>query len=151
MLTYRKPVCLSLASADLPVRCAISTAGTLYQRDDCLFHLMLKEPEPLEPGIFEERIRTLWLEISPDRVILTAQGNASLSYRHLWERQAIGKTRYWLRNSGTKGNQQMRLQNYTHALDLAGDPYPARLRLEYDLRADRVALGRYVLNLEVHS
>ena len=162
MLTHnRKPVCLSLVSTDLPVWSMVETAATLYQKDQERFHLLLSEPIPREwepePTTVDRshrpkpnNLRLLWMEISPYRVIMTMQGNGKLSYRHFWEQGVYGVNRYWLQSDSLQGHEGFRLRNYTRSLKLEGRPLPQHLRLEYELWAERVQLGRYVLNLEIH-
>lgn len=158
MLTHhRKPVSLSLFSVDLPIRSLIETSATLYQKDRQQFHLLLSAPglnnwepvcEKLPATVTPSRL--LWLEISPYRTIMTMQGNGKLSYRHLWENRMYGLSRYWLQNESFKGFSQMRLRNFTRSLTLTGSPLPDYLRLEYELWSDKLQLGRYVLDLEIH-
>ncbi|HEY9637712.1 MAG TPA: hypothetical protein V6D14_30245 [Coleofasciculaceae cyanobacterium] len=162
MLTHhRRPVCLSVVSTNLPVWSTVETAATLYQKDQERFHLLLSEPAPPEwepelttPAdtnqIKSDTLRLLWLEISPYRVIMTIQANGKLSYRHLWEQGIYGISRYWLQSDSLKGYESLRLRNYTRSLQLEGRPLPQHLRLEYELWSEKVQLGRYVLNLEIH-
>lgn len=159
MLTHhRKPVCLSLVSTDLPIWSVVETSATLYQKDRDRFHLLLSEPAIEQQEVNNTDIaiagssnrtgRLLWLEISPYRVIMTMQGNSRLSYRHLWEKGIYGLSRYWLQNDLAQG--QLRLRNFTQSLTLEGHPLPEHLRLEYDLWSEKIHLGRYILNLEIH-
>lgn len=162
MLTHhRKPVCLSLVSTDLPVWFTIETAATIYQKDKERFHLLLSEPSPPEwapePTTAEETtqpkslpLRLLWLEFSPYRVIMTMQGNGKMSYRHLWEQGIYGINRYWLHSDSPKGHESLRLRNYTRKLKLEGYPLPQHLQLEYELWSEKVQLGHYILNLQIH-
>lgn len=162
MLTNnRKPVCLSLVSTDLPVWSTVETAATLYQKDRERFHLLLTEPIIQDREASRQTSvetsdqsaptpRLLWLEISPYRVIMTMQGNGQLSYRHLWERGIYGISRYWLHSETSSAHDQLRLRNFTRSLTLVGHPFPEHLRLEYELWSEKVQLGRYVLNLEIH-
>ncbi len=162
MLTHhRTPICLSLVSTDLPVWSTIETAATLYQKDQERFHLLLSEPAPpeWEPELTtnsdrnqpkSQALRLLWLEITPYRVIMTMQGNGRLGYRHLWERGVYGINRYWLQSDSLKGYESLRLRNYTRSLKLEGRPLPHHLRLEYELWSEKVPLGHYVLNLDIH-
>lgn len=159
MLTHhRKPVSLSLVSTDLPVWSAIETAATIYQKDRDRFHLLLSEPalrdrnaDPEIPSPETRPSRLLWLEISPYRVILTMQGNSKLSYRHLWEYGMYGISRYWLYSSdSSESGGQLRLRNFTRSLTLTGRPIPQNLRLEYELWSDKLQLGSYILNLDIH-
>jgi hypothetical protein len=162
MLTHhRRPICLSLVSTDLPVWSTVEAAATLYQKDQERFHLLLSEPAPPEwqpelttTGDTNQRKsdtrRLLWLEISPYRVIMTMQTNGRLSYRHLWERGVYGISRYWLQSESSQGYESLRLRNYTRTLTLQGRPLPHHLRLEYELWSEKLPLGRYVLNLEIH-
>jgi hypothetical protein len=162
MLTHhRRPVCLSLVSTDLPVWSTIETAATLYQKDQERFHLLLSEPalpdwEPEQTTTGDTNqpttkpLRLLWLEISPYRVIMTMQENGRLSYRHLWEQGIYGISRYWLQGDSLKGFESLRLRNYTRSLKLEGRPLPQHLYLEYELWSDKIQLGRYVLNLQIH-
>ncbi|MBW4615600.1 MAG: hypothetical protein KME21_20450 [Desmonostoc vinosum HA7617-LM4] len=168
MLTHhRKPVCLSLISTDLPIWSVVETAGTLYQKDTNRFHLLLTAPPLIscevasfhspEDTLPQKRSsayapsspRILWLEISPYRVIMTMQGNAQVSYRHFWEQGVYGISRYWLPIESLQPNDPIRLRNFTKTLTLNGHPLPEHLRLEYELWAEKVQLGRYILNLEI--
>ncbi|XPM55312.1 MAG: hypothetical protein EDM05_047615 [Leptolyngbya sp. IPPAS B-1204] len=86
MLTqHHTPVCLSLASFDLPLWSIVETNATLYQREPERFHVLLTEPliqdaqigagTALQPsGMSTPRL--LWLEITPYRVIMTMQETA---------------------------------------------------------------------------
>lgn len=155
MLTHhRKPVCLSLIATDLPVWSVVETAATLYQKDLERFHLLLTEPPLQEQQPTEDQQRNtsrlLWLEISPYRVVMTMQGNAQVSYRHFWEQGIYGISRYWLRSDSLQGSEQMRLRNFTRSLTLVGRPLPEHLRVEYELWSEKVQLGHYILNLEIH-
>ncbi|BAY97263.1 hypothetical protein NIES37_12010 [Tolypothrix tenuis PCC 7101] len=166
MLTHhRKPVCLSLISTDLPVWSVVETAGTLYQKDTNRFHLLLTAPPLITCEVAgslnpEDKLphkrnnvptspRVLWLEISPYRVIMTMQGNAEVSYRHFWEQGVYGISRYWLPTETWQTNEPIRLRNFTNVMALTGHPLPEHLRIEYELWADKVQLGRYILNLEI--
>ncbi|MEH2039089.1 hypothetical protein [Nostoc sp.] len=168
MLTHhRKPVCLSLISTDLPIWSVVETAATLYQKDTDRFHLLMTAP-PLISCEVESVIspedtlpqskskayapnspRILWLEISPYRVIMTMQGNAQVSYRHFWEQGVYGISRYWLPTESLQPNDPIRLRNFTRSLTLNGHLLPENLRLEYELWAEKVQLGCYILNLEI--
>lgn len=160
MLTHhRRPVCLSLVSTDLPIWSTVETAATLYQKDQKRFHLLLNEPslcdqEPEQKAIDSNQLnpkrRLLWLEISPYRVIMTMQESGKWSYRHLWEPGVYGISRYWLQGDSLKGYELLRLRNYTRSLTLEGSPLPQHLYLEYELWAEKVQLGCYVLNLDIH-
>jgi hypothetical protein len=157
MLTqHRKPVCLSLASYDLPIWSIIETNATLYQKDQERFHLLLTEPlvegfqSPDEAAVAAPLTpRLLWLEISPYRVIMTMQGNGKFSYRHFWEQGVYGISRYWLQSSSLTGCSQIRLRNFTRHLVLRGRPLPHHLRIEYELWAEQLQIGHYVMNLEI--
>ncbi|MCL6434947.1 MAG: hypothetical protein K6T90_12175 [Leptolyngbyaceae cyanobacterium HOT.MB2.61] len=162
MLTYhRRPVCLSFISTDFPICTEVETVATLYQKDYERFHLLLTEPVirdrdfdaegreiPAMP--YGETPRLLWLEFSPYRVTLTMQGNGQLSYRHLLQRGMYGFSRYCLHSNTSSQNHQLCLRNYTRNLVLEGTPLPDFFRVEYELWADRVAMGHYVINLEIH-
>ncbi|XZN89496.1 MAG: hypothetical protein ACM65M_17745 [Microcoleus sp.] len=163
MLTHhRKPVSLSLISTDLPLWSVVETAGTLYQKDTDRFHLLLHEPavldrtfndssnEPVSILPTTTKPRLLWLEVSPYRVVMTMQGNGKYSYRHCWERGMYGLSRYWLQGESLVTPEQLRLRNFTRQLILTGKPEPEHLRLEYELWSEKVQLGRYILNLEIH-
>ncbi|MTJ54568.1 hypothetical protein FJR38_18835 [Anabaena sp. UHCC 0253] len=170
MLTHhRKPVCLSMISTDLPIWSVVETAGTLYQRDTDKFHLVLTAPPLIscEVGNYlhpEDTLsqpknnffppsspRVLWLEISPHRVIMTMQGNGQVSYRHLWELGVYGISRFWLPDESLQRHEPIRLRNFTKSFIISGHPFPNHLRLEYELWAGKLQLGRYILNLEVQN
>ncbi len=162
MLThYRKPVSLSVVSTDLPIRSFVETAATVYQKDQARFHLLLHEPEILEMDcqpVDQSRVqwlprkkpRLLWLEVSPNRAVMTMQGNGCFSYRHLWQKGVYGLSRYYLQTDSDRLPNQIRLRNFTRHFQLIGHPLPEHLRLEYELWSQEMPLGRYVLNLEVH-
>ncbi len=163
MLTHkRKPIYLSIVSTDLPIWSVVETAATLYQKDRDRFHLLLNEPmiqeKSADSDLHQEvatlppasTSRLLWLEISPERVIMTMQGNGNFSYRHLWEKGMYGLSRYWLQNQSFRSSGQIRLRNFTRSLQLDSKPLPRHLQLEYELWSEKVQLGHYILNLEIH-
>ncbi|OUC12664.1 MAG: hypothetical protein B0A82_21230 [Alkalinema sp. CACIAM 70d] len=158
MLThFRRPVCLSVMSADLAICSNVETVGTLYQRDAQRFHLLLTEPKVCEPWTQVEhpglpsadQLRLIWIEMSPLRVTMTMQGNGKLSYRHLWERNAYGLSRYWLQGDAVGQSHQLQLRNFTVGLHLDGNPLPTSLALEYELWSAHSRLGRYTLQLDI--
>lgn len=144
---------------DLPIWSVVETNATVYQKDQERFHVLLTEPqiqyfqELSDPAIdaigLPKTPRLLWLEISPYRVILTMQGNGRFSYRHFWEQGVYGLSRYWLQTDSLTHSYQMRLRNFTRSLQLTGHPLPETLRVEYELWAQPLRLGHYVMNLEV--
>lgn len=81
---------------------------------------------------------------------MTMQGNAQLSYRHFWEQGVYGMSRYWLPTESLQPNEPIKLRNFTKSLTLTGHPLPQHLRVEYELWAEKVQLGTYILNLEIH-
>ena len=158
MITYpRKPISLSLNSSDLSLCTQVDTAATLYQKSPDCFHLLLTEP-PLPEAEFGSansvstisQPRLLWLEISPYRLIMTMQSNGKFSYRHWLERGIYGMSRYWLQDEALGQGGQLRLRNFTRNLQIDGDPLPTHLSVEYELWANRVPMGRYQLDLQVH-
>ncbi|MEC4887732.1 MAG: hypothetical protein SAL70_41435 [Scytonema sp. PMC 1070.18] len=157
MLTHhRKPVCLSLISTDLPVRSVMETLMTLYQKGRDRFLLMLTAPlEPNFPTLenLQDRAqsspRIVWIDISPEKTIMTMQGNKQLSYRHFWQQGVYGMTRYWLPAQATQLQKSICLCNYTRSLIFKGHPVPEYLRVEYELWAQEVQLGNYILTLEI--
>ncbi|MGI8502027.1 MAG: hypothetical protein ACR2LR_12945, partial [Hassallia sp.] len=58
-------------------------------------------------------------------------------------------TRYWLPTESLHPHEPIRLRNFTRSLTLTGHPLPEHLRVEYELRADKIQLGCYILNLEI--
>ncbi|NJM58578.1 MAG: hypothetical protein HC857_15785 [Synechococcales cyanobacterium RU_4_20] len=158
MITYpRKPISLSLNSSDLLLHTQVDTAATLYQKSPDCFHLLLTEP-PLPEAASDSthaistvaQPRLLWLEISPYRLIMTMQSNGNFSYRHWLERGIYGMSRYWLQDEALGQGGQIRLRNFTRNLQIDGDPLPTHLSVEYELWANRVPMGRYELNLQIH-
>lgn len=167
MLTHHcKSLDLSLISTDLPVWSVVETPVTLYQKDRDRFHLVLNAPpvtnfevtnffspenrrsqEQDNANVPSSR-RVLWLEISPYRVIMTMQGNAQLSYRHLWEQGVYGTTCYWL-PTVQQHNKPIRLRNFTRKLTLSGHPLPEHLQVEYELWVGELQVGSYILNLNI--
>jgi hypothetical protein len=162
MLTqYRKTVSLSLTSIDLPVSSFVETAATLYQKDRNRFHLLLNAPpvnilKSENINDFEQdstnssnKTQQWWLEMTAEQAIMTLQGNGQLSYRHFWQQEAYGRTRYWLPNESSQQNDPIRLHNFTRELTLTGDPFPEHLHIKYELWAGEVQLGSYILNLKI--
>ena len=165
MLTHhRLPVQLSLISTDLPVWSVVETAATLYQKDCDRYHLLLTETQSLADGLLgasdpdpstdtdsaqDHKPRLLWLELSPYRVIMTMQSSNKFSYRHFWEQGVYGISRYWLQEDHPSKGGQLRLRNFTRSLVLRNTPLPTSLRVEYELWSEKVALGRYILNLDI--
>lgn len=156
MLTHhRKTVCISLISIspDLPIWSVVETAATLYQKDTEQFHLLMTEPLLNEEST-ENSVATspqlLWLNISPYRVTMTKQGNGRVNYRHFWEQGVYGLSRYWVRNQSLEASEQMCLRNFTCQLKLTNRTLPEHLRVEYELWSEKIQLGRYILNLEIH-
>jgi hypothetical protein len=78
------------------------------------------------------------------------QGNTQVSYRHFWEAGIYGISRYWLPVESLQPQAPLRLRNFTKILTLSGYPLPEHLRLEYELWSEKVQLGSYILNLEIH-
>ncbi|TVU52426.1 MAG: hypothetical protein EA414_17635 [Arthrospira sp. PLM2.Bin9] len=162
MLTHhRKPVSLSWISTDLPLRSQIETAATLYQKDKQQFHFILQEPDlldyqseshgdrvPILPPCHPPRL--LWLELSPCRAVMTMQGKSNFSYRHLWQKGMYGLSRYYLQGQSESLPNQIRLRNFTRELTLVGYPLPEFWRLEYELWSEKLCLGHYILQLEIH-
>lgn len=147
-------------SYDLPLWSVVETDATLYQKDSERFHVLLTEPliqdtfpefseSPVLSPSLSSTPRLLWLEISPYRVTMTMQGNGKFSYRHFWEQGVYGVSRYWLQTEAFTGSHQMRLRNFTRTLTLQGSPFPEHLRVEYELWAQQLRIGHYVMNLEI--
>jgi hypothetical protein len=158
----RKTVYLSLISTDLPLWNIIEANASLYQKDRDRFHLLLNQKSlaTLPTLLADSKANQsdgfnqglLWLEISPDRVILTMQTSGKLSYRHFWERGVYGFSRYWLNNLNNNclGNpSSLRLRNFTHYLKLEGVSLPTSLQVEYELWSGKLQLGSYVLHLDI--
>lgn len=158
LIHYRRPVLLSVISTNLPVSSTIQTAATLSQKDEFRFHLLLKDtPLPTSvsdiappAGLMLPVSRLLWLELSPYRVIVTMQGSEQSGYRHFFETGVYGTTCYWLHDPISKNRGSLHLRNYTRNLQLISSPLPESLQLEYELWSGQVALGHYILNLEIH-
>lgn len=140
---------------DLPIWSMVETSATLYEKDAERYHLLFPEPAleecPLDGdgGQAIASPRFLWLELSPYRVILTMQTHGKLSYRHYWERGIFGVSRFWLQADDPAQCSQMKLRNYTRTLTLDGHPLPTHLRVEYELWAQKVNLGHYVLHVDI--
>ncbi len=163
-------------SYDLPLWSVVEGEATVYQKDAERFHLLMTEPlvqgmdgleetgsgdrtggqeagqfpiaNPTEANPTSATPRLLWLELSPYRVIMTMQGNGKFSYRHYWEQGVYGTSRYWLQNDAVL-QKPIRLRNFTRSLTLSGGEVPRQLRVEYELWANQLAIGRYVLNLDL--
>jgi len=158
VLTHHpKTVCLSFMALDLPVWSLVETSATLYEKEPEKYHLLLVEPalDPVEPVLGSSDVlvatspRFLWLEFSPYRVILTMQTHGKYSYRHYWERGVFGVSRFWLQGEDLTHCDQIQLRNYTRSFGMKGHPLPQYLRVEYELWANSVNLGHYLLHLEI--
>lgn len=154
MLTqHRYPVSLSVVSTDLPIWSGTEAMGTLYQKDQERFDLVLMEPAIVDPTSQDDTVppapRLLWLELSPYRVAMTMQGTAQFSYRHFWEPGVYGLSHYWLHSHPSQPPDSFCLRNFTRRLTLQGHPLPTALRVEYELWNEKLQLGRYVLNLNI--
>ena len=115
---------------------------------------MLTEPKVCEPYPAKrdpEELRLIWMELSPDRITMTMQGNGKLSYRHSWERNAYGTSRYWLQRETIAHSNQFQLRNFTHHLELTGTTFPRQLHLDYELWSSHTRMGRYMMNLEIEK
>jgi hypothetical protein len=77
------------------------------------------------------------------------QGNAQLSYRHLWEQGVSSTTCYWLPTDSQQQTKPIRLRNFTRSLTLRGHPLPEHLRVEYELWVGELQVGNYILNLNI--
>ena len=146
-------------SFDMPLWSVVETSAAVYQKDVEQFHILLTEPtlqqsptmrSPAKVAATQQAPRLIWLEVSPYRVIMTMQGDGKSSYRHFWEEGVYGLSRYWLQDGQPRQNQQFRLRNFTRQLEFTQETLPKSLRIEYELWANRLHLGRYVLSLDVH-
>ncbi|MEA5467328.1 hypothetical protein [Spirulina sp. 06S082] len=154
---HRKLISLSLTSVDLPLQSTLKTAATLYRKDAERFQVVLKQPPfpdrlPHQPQTAlngHPKDNLLWLELSADRVIMTMQGQGKLGYRHCWEKNSNGTSRYWLQDETCDRPNSLHLKNFTRQLQLSGDLLPDRLRLEYELYSGKLQLGQYILSLEI--
>lgn len=152
---HRKFVCLSLTCVDLPLQSTIETAATLYRKDAERFHVLLKQPTFPDRAAKQTALTPndsdglLWLELSTHRVIMTMQGRGKLGYRHFWEKNRHGMSRYWLHDDTLDRNGSLQLKNFTHRLHLSSRGLPNRLHLEYALYSGDLRLGEYILNLEI--
>jgi hypothetical protein len=81
---------------------------------------------------------------------MTMQGNTQISYRHFWEKGVYGISRYWLSLESLQPYQPICLRNFTTELKLTGKILPENLRIDYELWSQKLQLGRYILNLEIH-
>ena len=154
MLVNRyQTVYLSFISTDLPVWNVIEAKATLYQKDRERFHLLLERQNLPHSVSTQERGKTeqglFWLEISPYRVMLTMQSNGRLSYRHFWETGIYGVSRYCLNTKPDRPSQSLRFRNFTRYLKVNGDPFPKKVRIEYEMWSDKVHLGSYILHLDL--
>ena len=153
MLThFRRAVSLSIVSSDMPIWTTVETVATVYQHTHDRYHLMLTEPKVCEPYPAKrdpEELRLIWMELSPDRVAMTMQGNGKLSYRHCWERNAYGTSRYWLQRETVAQSNQFQLRNFTHQLEMIGTTFPRRLHLDYELWSSHTRMGRYMMDLDI--
>ncbi|HHP7230079.1 MAG TPA: hypothetical protein ACFCUY_04385 [Xenococcaceae cyanobacterium] len=158
----RKTVYLSFISTDLPLWNIIEARASLYQKEQDKFHLLLNQQNLPTSTKAEDYAATslesesskkglLWLEISPDRVMMTMQSNSRFSYRHFWEKGVYGISRYWLNSQTSETSNSFRLRNYTRYLKLNSNPVPQSLQVEYELWSAQLKLGSYVLHLEINS
>jgi len=160
MLTQlRRPVRLSFASTDSLLSTELETIGTLYQKDCDRFHLVFTEPLVSEWDVLFYNYdssdvktvptpRLVWLDFSAYRVTMTMQGNGQFSFRHLFEPNVFGTSRYWLQDD-LSNSGQVRLRNFTRNLHVKGSPLPRYLLLEYELWSNQLKLGDYNFSVEI--
>ncbi|MEM8641627.1 MAG: hypothetical protein AAGG51_22835 [Cyanobacteria bacterium P01_G01_bin.54] len=154
---HRRPISLSWTALNLPVQTDVETLATLYPKDRDRFHLFLRYPSlaqaaphsPLTP--LATQGGGLWLEISPHRVIMTLQGRNYQGYRHFWERGVYGRSRYWIQGEAVRCRSALCLRNFTRSLQLYTLSLPQYLRLEYELWSDKLSLGCYQLEIDIHQ
>ena len=156
MLVNRyQTVYLSLISTDLPVWNVIEAKATLYQKDRERFHLLLERQNLPHSISTQEGGKTkqglFWLEISPYRVMMTMQSNGRLSYRHFWETGIYGVSRYCLNTQPDRPSRSMRFRNFTRYLRVDGEPFPNKVRIEYEMWSHKVNLGSYILHLDLET
>lgn len=152
------PISLSWTACDLPLHSDLETHATLYPKDRDRFHLFLRYPPIAIPDSEDPRDRPLsaeggllWFEMSPHRVVMTMQGRNYHGYRHFWERGVYGKSRYWSQDEGGQhGCSALCLRNFTRSLLFHTAALPQYLQLEYELWSDKLPLGRYQLELDIH-
>lgn len=155
---HRRPISLSWTATNLPLQADFDTLATLYPKDRDRFHLFLRYPSLTDvaanvmPGPpLATMGGLLWLEISPHRVIMTLQGRNYQGYRHFWERGVYGRSRYWIQSHDVRGSSALCLRNFTRSLQLQNVVQPRYLRLEYELWSDKISLGNYLLELDIHQ
>jgi hypothetical protein len=160
MLTYhRKLVYLSLTSIDLPIETKMESTAFLYQKDREKFHLLLRQQNESQSNSKIEdnlnskppdRKQLIWLELSPSKIVMTMQGKEKLSYRHFWQESLNGVSRYSLNGDSSDPTMSFRLRNFTRSLYLETNPLPKKLKVEYELWTEKVQLGVYLLQLDIH-
>ena len=152
MLTQnRLPVSLSLLSTDLPLLNTIETEAVIQQNSPEKFHILLNASDipcsivgSAPQGNFRQ---LLWLELSPNRAVMTVQGIGHFAYRHFWERGVYGKSQYWLNNGD---HPKFTLRNYTREFQLIQGELPQYFRLRYELWTGKLKMGHYALHLEIY-
>jgi len=143
MLSRRSaPVALSWSALDLPWDASAAGVGTIYDRGSQQFHLLLHEEAVNTSGS-----RLLWLEVLPQRLTLTMQGDGQSHFRHLFKPGATGSSHFWV------GEQRLDVANFTRALriDYASrtSKIPRQVYLEYELWLSHQRLGVYHLDAKI--
>lgn len=162
MLVNRyQTVYLSFIATDLPIWNVIEATASLYQTEPDKFYLLLNQQnsnstqsaanltslehqDKSEVGLF-------WLEITPNRIMLTMQSHNRLSYRHFWEKGTSGVSRYCLTEESDRSSTSLRFRNFTRYLKVEQDPFPSNIRIEYELWSKRIQLGSYILHLDIDN
>ena len=154
LINRHQTVHLSLISTDVPLWHTIQTEGSMFQKEQEVFHLVLNQqnlPHSLSSPAEQSQLcqGVFWLEISPYRVIMTMQSNANLSYRHFWEQGVYGISRYCLSTGLDQPSQAITFRNFTRYLKVDSNPFPHNVRLEYEMWSGKTNLGSYILHLAI--
>ncbi|MEN9205177.1 MAG: hypothetical protein Q6J68_03890 [Thermostichales cyanobacterium SZTDM-1c_bins_54] len=143
MLSRRSaPVALCWSALDLAWDASAAGVATIYDRGAQQFHVLLHEESVNQGGS-----RLLWLEVLPDRLTLTMQGDGQSHFRHLLRPGATGSSHFWV------GEQRLDVANFTRSL-LIDYPSPARrlpcrVEVVYELWLAHQRLGVYQLDARI--
>jgi uncharacterized beta-barrel protein YwiB (DUF1934 family) len=145
MLSRRSaPVALSWTALDLFWDASAAGVGTIYDRGAEQFHLLLHEDSVNSSGS-----RLLWLEVLPERLTLTMQGDGQSHFRHLFKPGATGSSHFWV------GEQRLDVANFTRSLGIDYQPgsrrAPRRVQVIYELWLAHQRLGVYELDAKIEG
>ncbi|MEO1131767.1 MAG: hypothetical protein AAFX40_03570 [Cyanobacteria bacterium J06639_1] len=153
LVRLKAPVTLSWSNDSTVLHSLEAAAGTLYRRRPGHFNLVLAEPAV---NTHATTPRLLWLNIAPQGLTITMQGDGACSYRHALKLHQASTSTYWLQGMG-----KLQFCNYTsdlvvqyRAMPQSSDrllPVPINVRAQYKLRTGKDQFSHYCIDLAIDA